>query len=248
MAATQVILTRLESMAAFSGNTRMLEALICSAGPYGNGSTRTNMIGGLMEKAPSKYKGVLYQFLEYRRQLLERRKEGKRGFAYDGKVGRRKRVSKKRTYREYILPVADDFYTPEQYKAKFGTLKLPKGKGHVKRTVNGIRGIIVPSGDAPMKLQRTFGSCVEQEEVLYSGNSEDGVESEEAFGIFEDVMDQKQQDYSEAAVGLSMDELMKLVAAESQVDGNGSGQDAAKGSAPSGPTKEELQLELAKKQ
>ena len=110
---------------------------------------------------------------------------------------------------------SDDFYPVAEYEELFGSLKLAKGKGHQRRTINGIRGVVVPASKQPWKLQRVYGNTVEHEEQLYSADEDDpGVESDEAENMYDDILAQKQSDYEKAVTGISVDELLQLVAAD----------------------------------
>ena len=119
------------------------------ASRFNNGDKQTSVRDQVVATT-SKDNDELDKFLGRRRQLLHRRKDKElRRQSKPSQV--RKTVAKKRSYREDLLPPPPDFLPWEDYEKKYGMLQ--KKAGHVKRTVNGVKGVVIPAAEGtPWKV------------------------------------------------------------------------------------------------
>lgn len=109
----------------------------------------------------------------------------------------------------------DEFWPMDRYKRKFGKVSSTKNQklGHVKTTVHGVDGVIVPGddGEMPFKLQRSTGSKVKKITIVDDGESIDSEgEIDKKFG---EMKEAKQADYESSAKGV-IASVLAVVAAD----------------------------------
>ena len=129
-------------------------------------------------------------------------------------------MTKKREYREDLLPPPPDVLPWEAYEKKYGTLQ--KTAGHVKRTVNGVKGVVIPAAEGTpwksgpliclllclcawilhsclqLRLQRVHGCALEKTDIIHDEDSDDLVTSQEAENVFEEMLAQKEEAFERA--------------------------------------------------
>ena len=123
-------------------------------------------------------------------------------------------MKRKKNYRQDLLPPPDPCLPYEEYVEKHGD---PKKNKHQVRRVNGRKIVIIPAEKGTVwHLQRAWGDTLEKQDVLHSEASDDEVGSDDAEQKFEDLKDDMESSYAKAAVGETINQLMKKVQSEVQ--------------------------------
>lgn len=125
---------------------------------------------------------LLEEFHGFRTAFIQRRKHGKAYLSTRAAGVKNTALHTKVTYRVKLITHDDDFWEYSDYVKKFGDPKSAENKKnrHVVTKVNGIRGVIVPSGNAggPMKVRREVLDDIAKTDTHHDSDDEDGIGAE----------------------------------------------------------------------
>ena len=116
-------------------------------------------------------------------------------------------TQKQRSVASFEEP-ADDFWPINEYNDRFGD-PASNGKGHTRKTINGIDGVLVPN-KGPYKLRRKTEQLVDATVTVDSGNFTLG--ENQADSVFADITAQL---FSTRATGMSLSTLISGLSSSS---------------------------------